>query len=223
MIIYPNGNDNDDGKGYLSMYVEIDNISLISAQTDEVYADIRFFVFNKIENKYFTIQDVESKPFNTLRTRWGLPKVLALDTFSNHKSGYLFDGDLCEFGVDIVVTPPPTKWEFVFLLYPKGYSAYSAPDDKWVSIFLFPDVGEILKEDDKIYVQANLKVEDPRGSNHLTRNMNGWYQLAGTGRGYDHFVSLLNLRNSYLDDEDTLKLEIEFKVVSTTKYSSSQL
>lgn len=55
-------------------------------------------------------------------------------------------------------------------LYPKGYSAYSAPDDKWVSIFLFPDVGEILKEDDKIYVQANLKVEDPRGSNHLTRN-----------------------------------------------------
>lgn len=56
MIIYPNGNDNDDGKGYLSMYVEIDNISLISAQTDEVYADIRFFVFNKIENKYFTIQ-----------------------------------------------------------------------------------------------------------------------------------------------------------------------
>ncbi|KAF8053289.1 hypothetical protein N665_1436s0005 [Sinapis alba] len=257
MIIYPNGNDIDGGKGFLSMYVEIDNISIMSAQTNEVYADIRFFVFNKNENKYFTIQDVESKPFNTLRTRWGFPKVLALDTFSNHKSGYLFDGDLCEFGVDIVVIPPPTKWEivsfgeklpfpkfswtvknfskikenshksngfsmggrkWVLKLYPKGFST---PDNKWVSIFLYPDVGEILKEDEKVYVEADLNVEDPRGSNHLTRNLSWWFEIAGAGYGYDHFVSLANLRKLYLDNEDTLKVKIEFKVVTTTKYSSS--
>ncbi|KAJ0250159.1 MATH/TRAF domain-containing protein [Hirschfeldia incana] len=257
MIIYPNGNDNDNGKGFLSMYVEIDNISLMSAQTDEVYADIRFSVFNKNENKYFTIQDVESKAFNTLRTRWGFPKVLALDTFSDRKRGYLFDGDICEFGVDIIVTPPPTKWEIVSFgekllfpkfswtvenfskikenphesksfsmggrkwllkLYPKGYFT---PGDKWVSIFLYSDVGEILKEDEKVYVKSDLKVEDPRGSNHLTRNISWWFKQTGSGYGYDQLVSLANLRKIYLDNEDTLKVEIEFKVVTTTKYSSS--
>ncbi|CAH8385945.1 unnamed protein product [Eruca vesicaria subsp. sativa] len=256
LIIYPKGNGNDNGSGFLSMYVEIDNISLMSAQADEVYADIRFFVFNKTENKYFTIQDVDSKPFNTLKTRRGFPQVLPLGTFSDRKNGYLFDGDHCEFGVDIVVTPPPTRWEvvsfgeqlpypkfswtiknfsqikenphisksfskggrkWVLKLYPKGYST---PDNKWVSIFLHLEDGEVLKEDEKVYVEADLKVEDPQRSSHLTRNLNWWSKVAGAGYGWDHFVSLADLQKSYLDKEDTLKVEIEFKVVSVTKYSS---
>ncbi|KAF8106289.1 hypothetical protein N665_0144s0001 [Sinapis alba] len=259
MIIYPKGNENDNGSGFLSMYVEIDYMSLVSAQADEVYADIRFFVFNKNENKYFTIQDVDSKPFDTLRTRRGFPQVIQLSTFSDHKNGYLFDGDHCELGVDIVVTPPPTKWEvvsfseklhypkfswtvknffqikenshksnsfskggrkWVLKLYPKGYS-YSTSDNKWVSIFLHLDDGEILKEDEKVYVEADLKIEDPRRSSHLTRKLNWWPEIAGTSFGWAHFVSLADLQKSYLDNEDTLNVEIEFKVVSATKYSSS--
>ena len=51
LIVYPNGNGKDDGSGFISMYVEID-----SKITTEVFAELRFFVYNKKENKYFTIQ-----------------------------------------------------------------------------------------------------------------------------------------------------------------------
>ncbi|KAG7552532.1 MATH/TRAF domain [Arabidopsis thaliana x Arabidopsis arenosa] len=187
---------------------------------------------------------------------WGLSQVLALDTFNDRNNGYLFDEDHCEFGVDIIVVPPPTKWEilsfdeklsfpkfswtvknfseikenpytsdsfskggkkWVLKLYPKGYSI---EDSKWLSIFLHLADGEILKENEKIYVQADVKVEDPFGSNHLTIQLNRWFDRPGQGYGWDHFVSIAELRKSYLDKEDTLKVEIEFKVVSATKYSS---
>ncbi|EFH48715.1 predicted protein [Arabidopsis lyrata subsp. lyrata] len=254
MIIYPKGNDKDNGSGFISMYVEIDSTSLISTTPTEVYANLQFFVFNKKENKYFTIQDVESKPFNTLRTMWGLPQVLALDTFNDRNNGYLFDGDHCEFGVDIIVVPPPTKWEmlsfvklpypkfswivknfseikdnpytsdsfskggkkWVLKVYPKGYST---PDSKWLSIYLYLADGEILKNDEKIYVQAHVKVEDPRGSNHLTCKLNWWFNRPSQSCGWDHFVSTAELRKSYLDKKDTLNVEVEFKVVSATNYS----
>ncbi|KAL1219947.1 TNF receptor-associated factor-like protein [Cardamine amara subsp. amara] len=255
LIIYPKGNDKDNGSGFISMYVEIDNTSLMSTPPTEVYADLRFFIFNRKENKYFTIQDVESKPFNALRTMWGIPRVLSLDTFNDRKNGYHFDGDHCEFGVDIIVAPPPTKWEiisfdenitfpkfswtvknfskikenphasnsfsiggrrWVIKIYPKGYSI---ADGKWLSIYLFAD-GEILKEDEKVNVRAQLKVEDPHGSNHLSDEVNWWLKEQGSAYGWDHYVSIDKLRKSYLDKDDTLKVEIEFKVVSATKYSS---
>ena len=38
------------------MYVEIDSKSLISAPQREVFAELIFFVYNKKENKYFTVQ-----------------------------------------------------------------------------------------------------------------------------------------------------------------------
>lgn len=52
--MYPNGNKNDKGSGYLSLYAAIDNSTL--APHEEVYVDLRFYVFNKKEKKYFTIQ-----------------------------------------------------------------------------------------------------------------------------------------------------------------------
>jgi len=38
------------------MYVEIDSKSLISAPQREVFAELIFFVYNKKEKKYLTIQ-----------------------------------------------------------------------------------------------------------------------------------------------------------------------
>ncbi|CAH8386231.1 unnamed protein product [Eruca vesicaria subsp. sativa] len=40
------------------------------------------------------------------------------------------------------------------------------------------------------------------------------------GLDWHDFVSLQNLRRLYLDKEGSLKVEIEFEVVPTTKYSS---
>lgn len=39
--------------------------------------------------------------------------MLPLGTFNDRKNGYIFDGEHCEFGVDIIVAPPPTKWEII--------------------------------------------------------------------------------------------------------------
>lgn len=60
-----------------------------------------------------TIIDKEVKRFNALRTVWGLSQVLSLETFNDPKNGYIFEGDQCEFGVDVLVAPSLTKWEVV--------------------------------------------------------------------------------------------------------------
>ncbi|CAN7086729.1 unnamed protein product [Brassica oleracea var. botrytis] len=98
LIIYPQGNGKDNGSGYISMYVEIESESLmVLTPPTEVFAEIRFFVYNKKENKYLTIQ--------------GLQQIIPCDTFSNPENGYIFEGGQCEFGVDVIVSLPLTNWE----------------------------------------------------------------------------------------------------------------
>ncbi|XP_056851806.1 uncharacterized protein LOC108831741 [Raphanus sativus] len=255
LIVYPKGNEKDNGKDFISMYVEIDSESLISAPQREVFAELIFFVYNKKENKYLTIQDVEVKRFNALKTVWGLQQVLPFDSFNSPKNGYVFEGDQCEFGVDVIVPAPLTNWEilsfneklkdpkfswrvknfsqlekdkytsntfsmgarkWILMLYPKGNIG---ADGKWLSLFLYLADGDKPKADEKILAQANLRVLDPLGSNHLERKLNYWHGEKTLGWGWYKFMSLTELRKSYLDKEDALNVEIEFEAVSETKYS----
>ncbi|KAG7568175.1 MATH/TRAF domain [Arabidopsis thaliana x Arabidopsis arenosa] len=253
MILYPKGNAKDNGSDFISMYVELDSSSL-STPSSEVFADFRFFVLNKKENKYLIIHDVESKPFNTFRSVWGLPQVLPLSTFKDPENGYVCLGQ-CEFGVDVIVAPPPTNWEILSFdeklaypkiswsvkiffemighchtshtfsvegrtwaieLYPKG--SKTEDYNKWVSIFLTAADFETLEEDEKIFTQAHLRILDPRGSNHLSRSITRCFDKSNSW-GYSRFVSIGELKNTYLDMEGALTLEIQFDVVSTTKHS----
>ncbi|KAL0877672.1 hypothetical protein Bca101_027378 [Brassica carinata] len=164
LIVYPKGNEKDNGKGFISMYVEIDSKSLTSAPQRE--------------------------------------QVLSSDSFNNPESGYVFEGDQCEFGVDDVVPSPLTNWEilsfnekpenpkfswtvknfsplkedkytsntfsmgarkWVLWLYPKGDSR---ADGKWLSLFLLLADSDKPKADEKIFTLATLRVLDPLGSNH---------------------------------------------------------
>ncbi|CAN7117812.1 unnamed protein product [Brassica rapa subsp. narinosa] len=102
LVVYPNGNKKDSGSGYLSLYVAIDNSTLVAAH-QEVLADLRFYIFNNNERKYFTIQDTTVWRFNVFKTMWGFSQVLPVDTFKDPKNGYLYDGDHCEFGVDVII------------------------------------------------------------------------------------------------------------------------
>ncbi|KAH0891691.1 hypothetical protein HID58_054120 [Brassica napus] len=116
LVVYPKGNKNDSGTGYISLYVVIDSSTLTSPR-QVVPADLRFYVFNKKEKKYFTIQvtfiyvvwcchaDSDVWQFTINKTMWGFPRVLPLSTFNNLKNGYLYDMDQCEFGVDIIIPP----------------------------------------------------------------------------------------------------------------------
>ncbi|ESQ46812.1 hypothetical protein EUTSA_v10028326mg, partial [Eutrema salsugineum] len=113
LLIYPKGNAKDEGSGFISMYVEIDSKSLMETPPNEVYAGLTFFVYNKKENSYYTVRDAEVKHFNALKMVWGLSQVISLDTFNDPKKGYIFEGDECEFGVDVDVSPPLTSWEIL--------------------------------------------------------------------------------------------------------------
>ncbi|KFK23307.1 hypothetical protein AALP_AAs50688U000100, partial [Arabis alpina] len=115
LVVYPNGNKKDTWTGFISMYVEIDSTSLvISTPPTQVFAELRFFVYNKKHNKYLTVQDEEVKPFNALKTVWGLHHVVPYYVFNNPENGYVFEGGQCEFGVDVIVAPPPlAKWEIL--------------------------------------------------------------------------------------------------------------
>lgn len=62
---------------------------------------------------YFLCSDVEVKRFNALKTVWGLQQVLPFDSFNSPKNGYVFEGDQCEFGVDVIVALPLTNWEIL--------------------------------------------------------------------------------------------------------------
>lgn len=52
----PAGNKKDGGSGYLSLYVTIDKSSLDASAHQEVYVDLKFYVFNRNQRKYFNIQ-----------------------------------------------------------------------------------------------------------------------------------------------------------------------
>ncbi|KAF3520343.1 hypothetical protein DY000_02062811 [Brassica cretica] len=57
----------DDGSGFISMYVEIDSKSL--TPPNEISVELRFFVYNKNKNKYFTIQVTRyAKTLSNLKT-----------------------------------------------------------------------------------------------------------------------------------------------------------
>ncbi|KAG2271022.1 hypothetical protein Bca52824_065577 [Brassica carinata] len=232
LVIYPNGNEKDNGTGFISMYVELDSTALEST----VLAYLTFFVYNKKENKYFTIQDVKGKQFNALRPVRGFPQVLPLDTFNDPKNGYVFDGDQCEFGVDVMKpSNPKFSWtvnkfsklkehryisskfliggrNWVFELYPKGYNAtYST----WLSLFLHLAEGEKMKTGEEIYTQCDLRILDPFGCNHMTRKFNQWQERSHLlqGLGWVGFVPLAELEKAYLDKDGSLKLEIEIAVI----------
>ncbi|XP_013680906.2 uncharacterized protein LOC106385541 [Brassica napus] len=111
--VYPNGNNKDGGSGYLSLYVAIDKSSLDASAHQEVYADLRFYNFNRNQRKYFTIQDTDVFRFNAFKTMGGFSQVLPLDTFKDLKNGYLYDGDHSEFGVDVTVPKPFEKSELL--------------------------------------------------------------------------------------------------------------
>ncbi|RIA04938.1 hypothetical protein BRARA_K00781 [Brassica rapa] len=55
LIVYPNGNRQDSGSGFISLYLAIDNSTLLSSH-QEVFADLRFYVFKRTERKFFTVQ-----------------------------------------------------------------------------------------------------------------------------------------------------------------------
>jgi hypothetical protein len=61
LVLYPNGNKNNNGTGHISLYLEIAATDAFSLGW-EVNVNIRFIVFDQIRDKYLTIQGILIRP-----------------------------------------------------------------------------------------------------------------------------------------------------------------
>ncbi|XP_010510919.1 PREDICTED: uncharacterized protein LOC104787101 [Camelina sativa] len=249
LVVYPRGNEEENGKGFVSMYVELDKscLSSISAPPTEVSAYLSFFVFNKKENKYFSVQDVEVKKFSSSRTVWGVSQVLPVEAFSDPANGYILEGEEHEFGAHVKIAPSPVaaaenlpfhkfSWSVrdFSLLKQSDYvsKTFQMGEKKWtltvypkgdsraegkLSSYVHLAEGENLLTGELIFVRAKVQVLDPRGSNHLSMWLKSWVMTSSTGVGLPQSMPLAKIQEGYLDHEDTLNVEMECEVVNTIK------
>ncbi|WZY82702.1 hypothetical protein YC2023_029086 [Brassica napus] len=219
--VYPNGNNKDGGSGYLSLYVAIDKSSLDASAHQEVYADLRFYIFNRNQRKYFTIQDTDVFRFNAFNTMWGFSQVLPLDTFKDLKNGYLYDGDHSEFGVDVTVPKPFEKSEL--LSFRINSSGSGSGSGKAVSLFFHLLANQRTGAYEAVYVLAKFQVLNQLKLGNIQMELENWYGITSFGWGFSEFVSFDDLRDSskgFLVD-DTLMVQVELEAISTTKYFPS--
>ncbi|KAL2925640.1 Ubiquitin carboxyl-terminal hydrolase 12 [Bienertia sinuspersici] len=99
LSVYPSGNEKEDGDDHLSLYVE--SVDKLNSSTS-INATIRFFIYDQIRDNYRTFLDVGDKRFHALKTKWGISKLLPLETFADASNGFLVN-DCCSFGAEILV------------------------------------------------------------------------------------------------------------------------
>ncbi|GMQ03968.1 hypothetical protein CsSME_00049562 [Camellia sinensis var. sinensis] len=103
LSLYPNGDKEREGEGHISVYlviVETRNLPL----GWEVNVNFKLFVYNQIQDKYMTIQDINGKVrrFHGMKREWGFAQLLPLSTFNDAANGYLIR-DTCVFGAEVFV------------------------------------------------------------------------------------------------------------------------
>ncbi|CAN6921443.1 unnamed protein product [Brassica oleracea] len=179
LVVYPKGNEKDNGTGFVSMYCEFGVDVMVPLTNWEVVSN--------------------TQEYSNTKFCW------TLENFSELK-------EHCYVSSKILVGG--RNW--VLKLYPKGLNTiYSA----WLSLFLHIADDETVKTGEETYVQCDMRILDPFGCDHLTKKINQRFGNSIPTWGWHKFVSLANLEKAYLDKQGSLEVEIQFKVVSSTKYS----
>ncbi|XP_056174165.1 uncharacterized protein LOC115687215 [Syzygium oleosum] len=116
LSLYPNGDKDNNGSGFISFYLSIEETDKLTGGW-EVDVNYRLFVYDKIREMYLTIQDANGavRSFHGLKTRWGFPQFLSLDTFKEPSNGYLV-GDCCIFGAEVFVIKSTGNWESLAMI-----------------------------------------------------------------------------------------------------------
>ncbi|KAL2926642.1 Ubiquitin carboxyl-terminal hydrolase 12 [Bienertia sinuspersici] len=112
LSVYPSGNEKEDGDDHLSLYVAL--VDKLNSGTS-INASIRFFIYDQIRDSYLTFLEVGDKRFHALKTKWGIPKLLPLESFTDASNGFLIN-DCCSFGAEILVRNAQIKISNVSLL-----------------------------------------------------------------------------------------------------------
>ncbi|KAG6747911.1 hypothetical protein POTOM_047802 [Populus tomentosa] len=247
LCLYPNGNTKGKGKGFVSLYLQIENTSKLGHRWKE--------------NHCFVESDASVKSYHKEKTEWGFDKLLSLETFNDASNGYLFN-DCCVFGAEIFVIKPTGKGELLSMVkkpangsltwkiedfskldkssylskaftsggrswrikvYPKGYD-----DGKGNSLSVYLELvdGGKLPRKKTVWAEYKLRVLDQRHGKHVEEKSNHiesrWFTSSSYSRGFPKFMPLGDLREvskGYVKS-DTLIVEAEILTVSVSKLFS---
>ncbi|XP_059461335.1 BTB/POZ and MATH domain-containing protein 1-like [Corylus avellana] len=181
LVLYPNGKKNSNGKGHISLYLEIAATSDLPLGW-EVNANIRFFVFDQIQDKYLSIQDANGRVirrFHKLKTEWGFAKLLSHDALNDSSNGYLVE-DTCAFGVEVSVIKGTARGETLSMINEPQSNYFTWRVDNFTDL------------KDEFYYSEQFTVEDRRWQLKLYPK--------GEGTGADTSMSLYLI----LDDSEIL-------------------
>ncbi|KFK33728.1 hypothetical protein AALP_AA5G052300 [Arabis alpina] len=117
----------------LSLYVEIDNSTLVNNPQKTVLAEVKFFIYNQKEDVYLTYQETDAKSFSLFKPFWGQPRTKSYGDIVNLGYGYLFDGQLA-IGVDVFVTNTFMQWEAFRFTYDFHHRLYTWPISKFSTL-----------------------------------------------------------------------------------------
>ncbi|KAH7565366.1 hypothetical protein JRO89_XS09G0196400 [Xanthoceras sorbifolium] len=95
------------GKDHVSIYLELVQTNAFPNGW-EVIGISKFFIFNQLQNKYFSSKDWCENRYHAINTRCGIAKFINVNTFSNPVNGYLID-DTCVFGAEVFVVKSTFK------------------------------------------------------------------------------------------------------------------
>ncbi|XP_023639160.1 probable inactive serine/threonine-protein kinase fnkC [Capsella rubella] len=219
--IYPNGNKKDAAApGWVSVYVKIDN-SFCVTNPQDVYAEIKFFLYNGVTRLYYTHQESEPVKFDDVKPEWGF----GVDIFVTHRSKREV------FSYDVNVTNPIYTWclpnfstlchcsytshtfcsgdrNWVLKVYPNGDGCAK---DKYLSLYLLSVDNEIN------YVKATLRVLNQTPCNNVVKPVEGWPKATcNNGWGFQEFIALADLKDpckGFLVN-DVLRVQVEITAFS---------
>nr|XP_023905549.1 uncharacterized protein LOC112017315 [Quercus suber] len=116
LSIYPKGNEEMNGSGHISIYLAIVDTEKYTLGW-EIYVSFKLFLFDQIQDKFLTIQDVDGviRRFHDIKTEWGFHKFLSLKCFDDLSQGYLVN-DCCVFGAELFVHERNAKREVLTMI-----------------------------------------------------------------------------------------------------------
>ncbi|ESQ27728.1 hypothetical protein EUTSA_v10018662mg [Eutrema salsugineum] len=249
LIIYPNENKPQGSGGYVSMYVRIDNSTLIANPRD-VYAEITFLTYKSTIDKYHFLQETDAQRFHLFKQQWGQLNFLEIGYYRDPGQGFIFDGGQSVFGVDILVSNPFENWE-VFsyeenILDPvfnwkltkfstrdlDSYSSdpFSSGGRNWV-LKVYPNgvgpaTGNSLSlfllsaSNENGYVKAKLRVLDQIRSTHVEKQVEGWPNATERGWGFEKFLPLADIKDASKGFLVNDTLKVEVEILSFSKSDS---
>ncbi|ANM64029.1 TRAF-like family protein [Arabidopsis thaliana] len=216
--IYPNGNS-DTTRGLIYLYVKIDDSSITDPPLD-VYAEIKFFVYNYGISEYYTYQEVEPVKFDSVQQEWGrwIDVFVAqrnkseVFSYDENISNPVFTWSLPNFStltLDSYTSDPFSSGDrnWVLKVYPNGDGVGK---DNSLSLYLLSESNE------KNYVRATLRVLNQIGSDNVEKPVEGWPNAAENGWGYQEFIPLADLQDAtkgFVVD-DLLEVEVEIMAIS---------